>query len=144
MAKFLSAMPNIISVYPRLPEWLASVLCVLYDLNAIKFHKLVLHEKLTAKATTGGEEDVMPLVETYYRLMAQFLLQLSPKFEGPDNMETFFNSFYAQFTKMKPLILEENLFEEIEASLGNGQVSQVIRAILEQDKAKYLAAVGAK
>ena len=59
-------------------------------------------------------------------------------------METFFNSFYAQFTKMKPLILEENLFEEIEASLGNGQVSQVIRAILEQDKAKYLAAVGAK
>lgn len=144
MAKFLSVMPNIISDYPRLSEWLASVLCVLYDLNAIKFDKLALHDKFAAKATSGGEDEEMPMVEDYYRLMAQFLLQLSPKFEGPDNMETFFNSFYAQFTKMKPLILEENLFEEIEASLGNGQVSQVIRAILEQDKAKYLAAVGAK
>ena len=74
MAKFLSVMPNIISDYPRLSEWLASVLCVLYDLNAIKFDKLALHDKFAAKATSGGEDEEMPMVEDYYRLMAQFLL----------------------------------------------------------------------
>ena len=37
---------------------------------------------------------------------------------------------------MKPLIMEEGLFDEIEKSIM-GQRGVVIRAILEQDDAKY-------
>ena len=44
---------------------------------------------------------------------------------------------------MKPLILEDGLFDDIEASIADtgSQISQVIRAILEQDEAKFKKAV---
>lgn len=78
-------------------------------------------------------EDEMPMVEDYYKLMGQFLLLISDDFKGPDMMLSFFkSSFDSQFKLMKPLILEEGLFDEIEQSLG-GQRGRVIRAILEQD-----------
>jgi hypothetical protein len=38
---------------------------------------------------------------------------------------------------MKPLILEDELFDDIEKSIGGGMRSGIIRAILEQDDVKY-------
>jgi hypothetical protein len=38
---------------------------------------------------------------------------------------------------MKPLILEENLFDEIEKSIESDIRGRIIRAILEQDDVKY-------
>lgn len=76
-------------------------------------------------------EDEMPMVEGYYKLMGQFLLLISTEFSGPDQMLNFFNSsFDSQFKLMKPLILEDGIFDEIEESLGGPRAS-IIRAILE-------------
>lgn len=134
MTKFLTALPNISCDYPKISEYLAKVLHVLYKENALKFDRLVLNEKLGA--ATESEDD-QPMVEDYYKVMGQFLLLLSDDFKGPDPMRIFFQScFDNQFKLMKPLILEEGIFDEIEQSIP-GQRGAVIRAILEQDDAKY-------
>ena len=68
MSRFLTILPNIIADYPKLTRQLANVLFVLYNLNAIKFDKLVINEKLNAPSS--GDEDDQPMVEDYYRLFA--------------------------------------------------------------------------
>jgi hypothetical protein len=134
MSKFLTALPNIACDYPKISEWLANVLHVLYRENALKFDKLVLHDKLGSSAES---EDDQPMVEDYYRVMGQFLLLLSDDFKGPDALRTYFQQcFDQQFKIMKPLILEDGLFDDIEKSIA-GPRGGIIRAILEQDEAKY-------
>ncbi len=64
----MNILPNIIADYPKLTRQLANVLFVLYQLNAIKFEKLVINEKLNAPSS--GDEDDQPMVEDYYRLFA--------------------------------------------------------------------------
>ncbi len=54
MSKFLTALPNIACDYPKISEWLAKVLHVLYKENALKFERLVLNDKL---GTAESEED---------------------------------------------------------------------------------------
>lgn len=133
LSKFLAIVPNISADYPKLSTQLAKVMHLLYKENAVKFDKLILNDKL------GGspDDDDQPIVEDYYKLMAQFLQLISSDFKGPDPLLTFFKScFDNQFKQMKPLILEEGIFDEIEESIG-GQRGQVIRAILEQDSDKY-------
>jgi len=87
--------------------------------------------------TASGDEDGLPMVEDYYRLIAWFLFELSYE-RGPEPLLKFFqDNFEAQFKKMKPLILEDSLFDDIISTLGDNQPSKVISAILEQDMAKF-------
>ncbi len=86
-------------------------------------------------------KDDLPRVEYYYRLMGQFLNFLSDEFKGPDALRYYFQRcFDSQFKLMKPLILEEGLFDEIEDNII-GYRGSIIRAILEQDDIKYLKSI---
>ena len=70
LSKFLNAVPNIAADIPMLPEWLSSVMMTLYDNRAIYFKEITWYERRKAGADADEEP---PMVEDYYRVMAQFL-----------------------------------------------------------------------
>ena len=82
------------------------------------------------------------IVEDYYRLIGQLFFLLKDSFENYQKMsESFILWFNDQFTMMKPLIIEENFFDEIEIYFGSNQFAKVITAILEQDSIKFANAI---
>ncbi len=68
-------MPNISADYPMLQDWLSSIIMLLIELKALKLADLILCDKINDKTVT--EEDDVPMVEDYFRLVSKILLQLS-------------------------------------------------------------------
>lgn len=97
------------------------VLFTLYENGAIKFSEIYWNDKFSGPQTSTGEEEDAPLVEDYYRLMAAFLDRMANQENStPDTILEFFksNNLNQVFSKMKPLILEDSLFDDIEETFG--------------------------
>jgi hypothetical protein len=151
--RFLSYMPTIIADYPKMNEWLALVIHQLGDLGALKMEILCLNEKIAKETYKADNDEDAPMVEDYYRLVARLLL-LKANRQSPNELKQFFDKdtqFSKLFSKMKGMILEEDFFDKVEEELKQtpdedpvqrDQKAVVIRAILEQDIAKFHAAVG--
>ena len=151
--RFLTYMPTIIADYPKMNEWLATVIHQLGDLGALKNDSLCLNDKIARADYKPENDDDAPMVEDYYRLVARLLL-LKANRQSPNELKQFFDKdtqLSRHFSKMKGLILEEDFFDKVEEGLKQtpdedpvqrDQKAVVIRAILEQDTAKFHAAVG--
>ena len=151
--RFLTYMPTIIADYPKMNEWLAIVIHQLGELGALKNDTLCLNDKIARADYKPENDEDAPMVEDYYRLVARLLL-LKANRQSPNELKQFFDKdtqFGRHFSKMKGLILEDDFFNKVEEGLKQtpdedpvqrDQKAVVIRAILEQDVAKFEAAVG--
>jgi len=151
--RFLTYMPTIIADYPKMNEWLAIVIYQLGELGALKIDTLCLNDKIARGDYKPENDEDAPMVEDYYRLVARLLLLKANK-QSPNELKRFFiedTQLSRHFSKMKGLILEDDFFEKVEEELKQtqdedpvkrDQKAVVIRAILEQDDAKFQAAVG--
>ena len=72
LSKFLNAVPSIAADIPKLPDWLSEAMMTLYESNAINFRDVTWYDK-----KKSGEDDEPPMVEDYYRIIAQFLKLLT-------------------------------------------------------------------
>jgi len=151
--RFLTYVPSIIADYPKMNEWLALVLQHLLDIKVLKADTIIINEKIAKPDYKPAEDEDAPVVDDYYRLIGNLLLLRSRK-DPPNNLLSFFEketSFGKHFARMKSLILEDDLFDSIQEDLLGGmegedavlseQKAKVIRAILEQDSAKFASAV---
>ena len=114
---------------------------------------LCLNDKIARVEYKPDNDEDAPMVEDYYRLVARLLL-LKANRQSPNELKQFFDKdtqFGRNFSKMKVLIMEENFFDHLEEDLKQtpdedpvqrDQKAVVIRAILEQNIAKFEAAVG--
>ncbi len=151
--RFLTYMPTIIADYPKMNEWLAIVIHQLGELGALKMDTICLNDKIARGDYKPENDEDAPMVEDYYRLVGRLLL-LKANRQSPNELKQFFDKetqFSRHFSKMKGLILEDNFFDHLEEDLKQtsdedpvqrDQKAVVIRAILEQDSAKFELAVG--
>ena len=133
-------------------DWLAIVIFQLGKLGALRNETLCLNEKIARKDYKPENDEQPPMVEDYYRMVARLLL-LKAETQSPNDLKRFFelhSQLSRHFSKMKGMILEDDFFEKVEQELKEiynedtvqqNQKAAVIRAILEQDYAKFNAAV---
>ena len=153
MNRFLSIVPSLFADIPKLCDWLARVILHLIDIGALKLDSISLNDKVTKAGYNPDEDEDASTVEEYYRLVAQ-LLAIQANKKSPNELKVFImtqSRIGDQLNKMKPYILEDNLFDNIEEDLNNfeeesdvvkrKQQATVIRAIVEQDWTKFNSAL---
>ena len=136
--KFLHMVPNIAADYPKLPDQLSGVMYLLFSKGVLSFKDIQWTEK---KAINPDDEDA-PMVEDYFRIVAHLLYKMSMRDQKwiPSQLHQFFTidtTLSKVFSELKPLILEENLFNDIIESLGGNQKAKAVGALVEGDMDKF-------
>lgn len=148
--KFLKAVPDLVNDYPKITQYLSRTLFTLKEQKALKYSDLVWIEE---KKNANPDDDDMVFVEQYYHLMAYLLNEEYQKTGGnwPEVISMYTsNNLHKVFgVILKPLILEDGLFNEIAdniASINEGgkAVTDVIVALLQGDAVKVQASAGVK
>lgn len=137
VSKFLQNYPNIVSDIPKLPEWFSNVLLPLHQQSIINFKEL----KWVEKKESGAEDDDLPMVDDYFRLVAAFLFAFHTKGKASlQGLNSFMatSGFGAQLKAFQPQILEDNLFADIldtyTALYGNEKNARIIVHLLQGDE----------
>ena len=95
---------------------------------------LLSFNELTWIKSSGDEEE--PMVEDYYKLIAQFLMLMLAKSTSEKLIEFYDTYLRSPFSEMKKLILQDNFFDEIASSLEGCLQADLVIALLEDDKEK--------
>lgn len=69
VSKFLKAVPDLASDYPKIATYLSNTLFALININAIKVHDIVWVDPPSPDLKEGEEEDLV-FVEQYFHVMA--------------------------------------------------------------------------
>lgn len=107
LAMFLNILPDVIADYPKMIDQLSTVIATLLDLKIIGFNEISLNEMLGKDQKLADEDK--PIVEDYYRLIANLLLILSKKEDSsPNKLKKMFDysPLFKQFKEMKSMIIE--------------------------------------
>jgi hypothetical protein len=143
--KFLTHIPDLVNDYPKITEYLSGTLFTLKEQKVLKYSDLIWHEE---KKSAEGEDEDMLFVEQYYHLMAYLLLAEYQKNKNLSEVVSIYTSDHLNkvFTEtLKPHILEDGLFSEIEsnvASQSDEKAGQAIAAMLSGDSEKVKALTG--
>jgi hypothetical protein len=104
---------------PKLSTYLAKTIYVLLKHEAIEPTDIVWIEPSQKKEGEEDDDDMI-FVEEYYKLMAALLVHYYEEKKDWKEVEKFFNNnFKKQFDILKPKILEDNLFQDIEDAIGS-------------------------
>ena len=112
----------------------------LYEQDLLSFRELTwLISSGDEEDESSGDEEDEPMVDDYFNLMAQFLMQMLAK-TTPEKVIEFYDTYLrSPFSKMTKYIMQEDqedLFDEIASSLNDCPHSDLIIALLENDMKK--------
>ena len=94
--RFLQALPNISSDYPKISLWFSQVMMILFE------NDLLFFKELTWVKSSKEKDEEEPIVDDYFNLMAQFLMLLSAKITNEKLIEfydTYIRSHFSVMTK---------------------------------------------
>ncbi|CDW87535.1 eukaryotic translation initiation factor 4g-like [Stylonychia lemnae] len=127
--KFLQAVPDLASDYPKIGQYLSKTLFTLSELGVLNYIEIIWVNDDAQKS-----EDDMIFVEAYFEIMAGLLNQEYQKLKDWKAVADLYVSkqLNQKFRKMKDMILVDSLFSDIQAEYP-GQAGQVITALLQQN-----------
>ena len=73
ISRFLQALPNISSDYPKISLWFSQVMMIIFENDLLSFKELTW-----VKSSREADEEE-PMVDDYFNLMAQFLMRMLAK-----------------------------------------------------------------
>ena len=99
ISRFLQALPNISSDYPKISLWFSQVMMILFE------HDLLSFKELTWVKSSREADEEEPMVDDYFNLMAQFLMLLSAKTTNEKVIEFYDTYIRSQFSVMTKYIV---------------------------------------
>ena len=97
--RFLQALPNISSDYPKISLWFSQVMMILFE------NDLLFFKELTWVKSSKEKDEEEPIVDDYFNLMAQFLMLLSAKTTNEKVIEFYDTYIRSQFSVMTKYIV---------------------------------------